>query len=106
MVSCGDFWSKTCDKKGVICPRHTDNSDEVSDEESQTSDKFQCTSEKQAKNGPSSKWKLIIDGFHTDRTVIQVVLFDYASYVAKDLQMQQWLSKMETIPNYRSQPRD
>jgi hypothetical protein len=29
---------------GDICPWHTDNSDEVSDEESQASDKFYCIS--------------------------------------------------------------
>jgi hypothetical protein len=31
-------------KKGDFSPKHTDNSDEVHDEESQTSDKFNCTS--------------------------------------------------------------
>jgi hypothetical protein len=31
-------------KNGDFNPRHTDNSDEVSDEESQASDKFHCTS--------------------------------------------------------------
>jgi hypothetical protein len=31
-------------KEGDLSPTHTDNSDEVSDEESQASDKFHCTS--------------------------------------------------------------
>jgi hypothetical protein len=31
-------------KEGDFIPRHTDNSDEVSDEESQASDKFHCNS--------------------------------------------------------------
>jgi hypothetical protein len=31
-------------KEGDFSPRHTNNSDEVSDEESQASDKFHCTS--------------------------------------------------------------
>jgi hypothetical protein len=31
-------------KEGNFSPRHTDNSDEVSDEESEASDQFHCTS--------------------------------------------------------------
>jgi hypothetical protein len=43
------FEEETCDKKAYFSPRHTDNSDEVSDEESQVSNKFHRTS---ATTGP------------------------------------------------------
>jgi hypothetical protein len=40
-------------KEGDFSPRHTNNSDEVSDEESEPSDKFHCTSAPRHKKGPS-----------------------------------------------------
>jgi hypothetical protein len=45
MVPCGNFLKRRhVIKEGDFSHRHTDNSDEVSDEESQASDKFHCTS--------------------------------------------------------------
>jgi heterogeneous nuclear ribonucleoprotein F/H len=38
------FEEEACDKRGDFSPRHMDNSDDISDEESQASVKFHCTS--------------------------------------------------------------
>jgi hypothetical protein len=53
-------------KKGDFSPRYEDNSDEVSEEEQQASDKFHCTSVTDAKNGPSLRRKLRINRLYMD----------------------------------------
>jgi heterogeneous nuclear ribonucleoprotein F/H len=92
-------------KEWDFSPRHVDNSNEVSDEESQASDKFQCTSATMDTKRSifimkaTYQWTLHV-------LVIQVVLFHCSSAVANDLQMQQWLQQnwigwvgLETVPN-------
>jgi hypothetical protein len=54
-------------------PRHTDNSDEVSDKELQASDKLHCTSAKMETKKPVYTMKWTLHGL-----VIKVVLFLYA----------------------------
>jgi hypothetical protein len=79
-------------KEVYFSPRHTDNSDEVSDEESQASNTFHCTSATKDTQKKKSiftmkttyQWAL-------HRLVIQAVLFLHATSVANDLQTQQWL---------------
>jgi hypothetical protein len=75
-------------KEGSFSRRHTDNSDDVSDEESKGPDKFLCTSETMdTKNIPftmKATYQWALHGL-----VIQTVLFPCASSVANNLQMQQ-----------------
>jgi hypothetical protein len=86
------FQEEACDKRGGFSPRHVYNSDEVSDEESQASDKFHCTSvtmdTKKSVFIMKATYQWALHGL-----VIQVVLFHCASSVANDLQMQQWLQQ-------------
>jgi hypothetical protein len=55
-------------KEGGFSPRHTDNSDQVSDAESWASEKFHYTNVKtNTKKVSLYKWKLLIKGLYVDR---------------------------------------
>jgi hypothetical protein len=75
-------------KDGNFIPRHTVNSDEVSDKESQASDRFHCTSATMDAKRSVFTFQWALHGL-----MIQGVLFVYASSVATDLKMQQWLQQ-------------
>jgi hypothetical protein len=80
-------------KEGDFSPSHADNSVEVSDEESQASDKFHCTSattdtQKKSVSTMKATYQWVLHGL-----VIQFVLFHCALSVANDLQMQQRLQQ-------------
>jgi uncharacterized membrane protein YjfL (UPF0719 family) len=66
------FEEEECDKKGNLSPRHTDSCDEVSDKESQASDRFHCTSITVDKKVLFLQWAL-------HGLVIQVFLFHCAT---------------------------
>jgi hypothetical protein len=82
-------------RRGNFTPRHTDNSDELSDEESQASDKFHCTSA----TTDTKKVHLCNESY------LSSCLFHCAPSVANNLQMQQGSSKIEMTLNYKSQPK-
>jgi hypothetical protein len=79
-------------KEGDFSPRHTYNSDEVSDEESQAADKFYCTSATTDTKRPVFTMKATYQ-WALHGLVIQVVLFYCASSVENDLQKQQWVQQ-------------
>jgi hypothetical protein len=77
-------------REGDFSPRHTDNSDEVSDGQSQASDIFYCTcattdiKKVRLYNESNYDWAL-------HELVIQIILFHCASSVENDLKMEQKL---------------
>jgi hypothetical protein len=76
-------------KEGDFSPRYMNNSDEVSYEKSQASDKFHCTGATAGTNmffftiKATYQWSL-------HGLVIQILLFHCDSSVANDLKMQHW----------------
>jgi hypothetical protein len=87
------FEENACGKRGGDCsPKHTDNSDEVSDGESEASDKFHCNSATIDTKRSIFTMKAAYEcALRT--LVIQIVLFLCASSVANVSQMQQWLQQ-------------
>jgi hypothetical protein len=54
-------------EEGDFSPRHMDNTDELSDEYLEASDKFHCTSSTTDTKMPFFlQWKLLINGLHMD----------------------------------------
>jgi hypothetical protein len=79
-------------KEGDFSPRHVDNSDEVSEEESQASDKFHCTSATtDTKKVNLYNVSYLSMGFTW--TGDSSCPIRCASSAANNLQMQQWLQQ-------------
>jgi hypothetical protein len=85
MVPYGDYCEM---KEGDFSAMHRDSFDEVSDEESQASDKLLCTS-KTTKQERSVFTMKAINQWALQGMVIQFGLLHCASSVANDLQIQQ-----------------
>jgi hypothetical protein len=83
---------KACNKRRGLSPRHADNSDVVSEVESQVFDNFHCTCAKPDTKMSAFTMKATYQ-WALKGLVIQVVLFHCASSGANDLQMQQWLQQ-------------
>jgi hypothetical protein len=87
MVRCGDFFKKRhVIKDGDFSPRHTNNYDEVSDEESKALTNFTALVQQQTQKKSIFTMKATYQ-WALHELVIEVVLFVCASYVANNLQM-------------------